>query len=330
MLRTAIGAGLLFLQTAGFADPSYLQQYTRNPEEWVRPEERPHPAFNLPTPEKISLGKKLFFDPILSRDKTLSCASCHDPAKGWSDGISIAIGDAGARGQRNTPTILNSAYQHVYFFDGRAENLEEQALGPIAAEVEMNLNPEKAVARLKNSPEYIAMFTAAFPKEGITVATLVKAIAVFERTIISKNSRFDRWVAGDPEAISVDEAEGFSIFQDKGNCTICHQGFNFTDQSFNNIGLGDKDVGRYKVKKREIWRGAFKTPTLRDIANSAPYFHDGSVRTLTDAVSICAQGGRKPYDKNKTNLLVDKKLSQKQIEKIVLFLGTLSEAAPGL
>lgn len=312
------------------ADPAYLRKYTNNPSEWVRPEKIPYPKGNPQTSSKIELGKKLFFDPILSRAKTISCASCHNPTKGWSDGNKVAIGDNESNGRRNSPTILNSAYQYTYFWDGREKSLEAQALGPLMTQVEMNLDPEKAVNRLRGVREYVSMFKVAFPKEGITVKTLAQAIASFERTIVSGRSRFDHWISGDAAAISKQEAEGFSIFLDKGNCAICHQGFNFSDQSFNNIGLGGSDIGRYSVKKRDIWHGTFKTPTLRNIAHSAPYFHDGSVDKLADAVSICAQGGRDLDAKNKTQLLTNKNLTMQQIEKIVKFLGTLSEEVSDL
>ncbi len=298
---------------------------------WMRPEKIPFPKDNPITKEKIALGKKLFFDPILSRANNIACMSCHDPVKGWSDADEVSIGDKGRKGSRNSPTILNGAYQYIYFWDGRAKSLEEQALGPIQAHVEMNLDPKVAVEKLKKVPVYRDMFKKAFGEDGITVDTLAKAIATFERTIVSGNSRFDKWIAGDTSQVSDDEADGFRTFLSEGSCSTCHRRFNFTDQSFNNIGIDNGDIGREQVIKRSFWHGTFKTPTLRNIANSDPYFHDGSVKTLEEAVEICAQGGR---DKNATNksvgMLSDRDLSKKQVKKIVKFLHTLSEPVPDL
>jgi cytochrome c peroxidase len=298
--------------------------------QWVRPSSVPYPQNNKLTDEKIRLGKKLFFDPILSRANNIACSSCHDPVKGWSDSDRVAIGDKGRRGTRNSPTILNSAYQHTFFWDGRASSLEEQSLGPIEAHVEMNLNPLEVVKKLKKIPEYQKLFKKAFAKEPISVETLAKAIASFERSIVSGSSRFDKWVAGDNSKLSDEEVEGFQIFLEKGNCSICHSGFNFSDQSFNNVGIDSKDEGRAKVKKRAFWYGTFKTPTLRNIENSQPYFHDGSVEKLEDAVKICAEGGRDKEAKNKSELLMNKHLSEQEIKKITKFLKTLSEPVPDL
>jgi len=298
--------------------------------QWVRPSSVPYPQNNKLTDEKIRLGKKLFFDPILSRANNIACSSCHDPVKGWSDSDRVAIGDKGRRGTRNSPTILNSAYQHTFFWDGRASSLEEQSLGPIEAHVEMNLNPLEAVKKLKKIPEYQKLFKKAFAKEPISVETLAKALASFERSIVSGSSRFDKWVAGDNSKLSDEEVEGFQIFLEKGNCSICHSGFNFSDQSFNNVGIDSKDEGRAKVKKRAFWYGTFKTPTLRNIENSQPYFHDGSVEKLEDAVKICAEGGRDKEAKNKSELLMNKHLSEQEIKKITKFLKTLSEPVPDL
>jgi len=311
----------LFLQ----AENIFLSKYFDNPKEWFQNEKINYPKDNLPTKEKILLGKKLFFDPILSRANNISCASCHDPVKGWTDAIPVAIGDKGAKGNRNTPTILNSAYQYKYFHDGRARSLEEQALGPIEAKVEMNLKPEDAVIKLQKSKEYKELFKKAFPKEGISVSTLAKAIATFERTIVSGNSDFDKWVNGDKTKLTQDEIDGFEIFVKKAECVSCHMNNNFTDHNFYNIGLNDKDIGRYAIKKREFWYGTFKTPTLRNIAKTAPYFHNGSIATLEEAVEICAKGGKNLKARNKTFMLLDRKLNKEDIKKVVLFLKTLNE-----
>ena len=305
----------------------YAADIIKNTAEWIRPNKVPAPKNNPITKDKIALGKKLFFDPILSRANNISCMSCHDPVKGWSDSDSVATGDQGRKGPRNSPTILNAAYQYVYFWDGRAKSLEEQSLGPISSHVEMNLEPKVVIEKLKKNVVYQEMFKKVFPKEGISVDTLAKALATFERSIVSGESRFDKWIGGDAKKLSDAEAKGFNVFLQKGNCNVCHGSFRFSDQSFNNIGIDNNDTGRAKVKKRALWHGAFKTPTLRNIANSAPYFHDGSVATLEEAVTICAKGGR---DENASisSLLIDKNLTKKEVKSIVNFLHTLSEPVP--
>jgi len=292
--------------------------------QWSRPEKIPTPKDNHLSKEKITLGKKLFFDPILSRANNISCMTCHNPLKGWSDADKIAKGDKGRVGTRNSPTILNSAYQYSYFWDGRARSLEEQTLGPIKAHVEMNLDPKVAVKKLQNNPFYTKEFEKVFPTEGITIQTLAKALASFERSIVSGESRFDKYMRGDKTQLSPEEIKGFSLFLNKANCTVCHSGFNFSDQSFNNVGINNEDIGRSKIKKRDLWKGAFKTPTLRNLTNSSPYFHDGSVEKLEDAVAFCARGSR---DKNTTvsPILIDKHLSKSDIKSIVTFLHTLDE-----
>ncbi|SFV71457.1 Cytochrome c551 peroxidase [hydrothermal vent metagenome] len=298
-----------------------------NHQQWKRPAIIPSPKDNPMTPLKIALGKKLFFDTILSRDHSISCASCHQPKKGWSDAKSLAIGDKEAKGTRNSPSILNSAYQFIYFWDGRAKSLEEQSLAPLESHIEMNLTPEKAIERLRENANYRKLFAQTFPKEGITKTTLAKALASFERTIVSGKSRFDSWISGDKNAINSQESEGFYLFTTKANCTVCHSTFRFSDQSFNNVGINNEDKGRGEIKKRAIWQGTFKTPTLRDIANTAPYFHDGSVATLEEAVAFCAKGSREKKGKV-SPILIDKNLTKKEIKNIVQFLETLSEPKP--
>lgn len=300
------------------------EEIISNSQEWKRPVIIPTPKDNLLTTAKITLGKKLFFDTMLSRDYSISCASCHQPKKAWSDGISLAIGDKKAEGKRNSPSILNVAYQFIYFWDGRAKSLEEQSLAPLESHVEMNLKPQEAIERLKKEINYKKLFAKAFPKEEISTATLAKALASFERSIVSGKSRFDRWIAGEKHALNKQETEGFYLFTTKANCTVCHSTFRFSDQSFNNVGINNKDKGRGEIKKRAIWQGTFKTPTLRDIANTAPYFHDGSIPTLKEAVAFCAKGEREKKGKV-SPILIDKKLNEKEIINIVSFLKTLSE-----
>ncbi len=294
-------------------------------ENWDIPKTIPYPKDNPLTKEKVALGKKLFFDPRLSRNNDISCSSCHNPKYGWSDAREKAIGDQNKTGRRNSPTIINSAYLNLFFHDGRASSLEEQALGPIESEVEMNIKIDQLVKKLKGIKEYQELFNKAFD-DGITKENIAKALASFQRTVISKNTPFDRWIAGDKNAISEVAKEGFDIFLNKGRCHLCHSGFNFTNETFANIGLGDEeDLGLYEISKNKniIWYGAFKTPTLREVEKTAPYFHNGSVKTLKEAVTICGNGGKKPV-KIRSTFFRDRKLSEDEVDKVVEFLKTLS------
>lgn len=303
---------------------------------WLRPSEVPQPVDNKLTPQKIKLGKLLYFDKRLSMSEKISCATCHHPKHGWSDEHPTpkAVGHDGLVGPRNSPTILNAAYQSRQFWDGRVKTLEQQALGPIETDVEMHMPLETLIPKLNKIKGYKKLFKEAYPKSGgdITKEYLAKAIASFERTIVSSESPFDRYIKGDQKAISKGAKEGFELFKDKAKCADCHDGFNFTDGSFHNIGLNDgelhgKELGRYLVKKRASWYGVMKTPTLRDVTKSYPYFHDGSVKTLKEATVICASGGRYQYNvKNKSTYIKDRHLSEDEVDKIVLFMKTLTGA----
>lgn len=286
---------------------------------------------NVMTEEKIALGKQLYFDKRLSSDNTISCASCHDPNKGWSNGEATAAGVEGQRGGRSAPTIINSAYQKFQFWDGRAGSLEEQALGPIANPIEMNLPVDEAVKRIANIEGYAKQFQAVFG-EPVNAENLAKAIAAFERTVLSGNSPYDQFKAGDKAALSEQAQMGMKLFFGKANCSGCHVGSNFTDNGFHNLGvsfLSDApDFGREVISKLGGDKGAFKTPTLRDIARSAPYMHDGSLATLEDVVDY--------YDKGATpNEYLDEeifplKLSDEQKAALVAFLkeGLASTSYP--
>lgn len=292
--------------------------------DWLRPNSVPTPKDNKLTKERIKLGKFLYFDKRLSSSNKISCATCHDPKLGWSDGVSKSIGHNGLEGPRNSPTIINTAYQEHQFWDGRARSLEEQALGPIEAKVEMNMSLKELIAKLKKIDGYVRLFKEAYPNSEITKETLAKAIASFERTILSTESAFDRYIKGDKKAISKKAKDGFELFTSKGRCTDCHSGFNFTDGSFHNLGLGDEDKGRIKIRKgEEIATGEMKTPTLREITKTWPYFHDGSVKTIHEAVAICGNGGRFTNAKDLSHLIIDRDLNIDEIEKIVAFLRTL-------
>ncbi len=290
---------------------------------WVQPEV-PEPENNRLTDERIALGKLLFFDKRLSKGDDISCGTCHIPYNAWTDGLPKAIGHNNTKGRRNTPTLVNSAYQQSYFWDGRAKSLEEQAFGPIEAHDEMAMPAEAAVAKIAAIAGYRELFEKAYPSEGVSKTTIAKALASFERTIVSKDAPFDAWIRGDKDAgLSRAALEGFALFMGKGKCFKCHDGFNFSYESFENIGLGSEDLGVYELNKNPIWYGAFKTPTLREVADTAPYFHDGSVHTLEEAVHICGNGGRYK-DAPRSPFFRDRGIGMEEMRAIVAFLETLS------
>lgn len=290
---------------------------------WERPMSAPFPADNKPTTQRIELGKLLFFDKRLSITKDISCATCHKPEKGWTDGKAKAVGSNGQVGEMNTPTLINSAYQENYLWDGRKSSLEEQALEPISSKHEMNMPLDKMVQKISSLKGYKELFTNAYPKEEITKESIAKAIASFERTIISDDTLFDRWIQNRSDIpYPTDAVEGFTLFLGKGKCKSCHGTFNFSYGNFENVGLGD-DPKDSEEEKNSIWYGAYKTPTLRDAEKTAPYFHDGSVHTLEEAVHICGNGGRYK-DARKSPFLRDRNITTTEMYKIVAFIKTLN------
>ncbi|MEN8180278.1 MAG: cytochrome c peroxidase [Pseudomonadota bacterium] len=297
-------------------------------QEWLMPDKPPAPKHNYPTEARIDLGKKLFFEPRIGRDGNMSCASCHSPMLGWSDGQPTGVGHRGKVLGRASPVVTNTAYNSIQMWDGRKRDLEDQATGPMEADVEMNTDM-KALGKLLDSEGYKALFDKAYPGEPRNAKTAAKAIASFEWTVVSKDSPFDHWVRGDKTAMTSQQVNGFKLFVDseKGNCAICHSAPNFTDNGFHNIGLAsygqeNPDMGRYAQKPLRILKGAFKTPTLRDINLSAPYFHDGSAKTLMESVEHYNRGGdvKKDLSPNIKSL----KLTQQEMEDIVAFMHVLT------
>ncbi|MBC8355570.1 MAG: cytochrome-c peroxidase [Planctomycetes bacterium] len=252
------------------------------------------PKGNELTEAKIKLGKQLFFDPRLSRDDTVSCSSCHEPSKGWSNGDDFATGVRGQRTGRSAPTIINAGYSYFQFWDGRALMLEGQALGPIQSSVEMDLTLEECVAKLNKIEGYRKQFQDVFGTD-VTSPGIARAIASFERTILSGNAPYDKFKAGDKSALSDAAERGRKLFFGKANCSACHAGPNFSDFAFHNIGVGmdndPPDVGRFNETDMLGDRGSFKTATLREIDRTAPYMHDGSLGTLEDVVDFYNKGG---------------------------------------
>lgn len=289
------------------------------------------PSDNPLTQEKIELGKQLYFDKRLSIDNTVSCATCHDPQKGWSNGDAVATGIKGLKGGRSSPTIINSGYQYFQFWDGRAKDLEGQALGPIENPIEMGLSLDELEKRLNQIDGYVQQFDKVFGTKPNSDG-VAKAIAAFERTVLSGNAPYDQFKAGDKGALSEAAERGRIVFFNKAQCSACHSGPNFTDGGFHNIGIGmDKktpDVGRFEISKLEGDKGSFKTPTLREIAKTAPYMHDGSLKTLEDVVEYYNKGGNKNPQLDEE--IFPLKLTDQQKKDLVIFLkeGLASKQYP--
>jgi cytochrome c peroxidase len=309
----------------------------------------PLPIFpeNPITPEKVELGKKLFFDRRLSGDGTMACATCHNPGAGYSDGLAISLSYPTTRNWRNAGATINLAYNDVFFWDGRAKTLEEQALFPMMSAFEMNQNLDFVEEELKEVDEYVSAFQEVFGGE-ITRERIAMALAAFQRTIISKNSPLDKYLNGDENALTAVQKEGYDVFIGKGNCITCHNGSNLTDNRFYNLGVPEnpdimsdprvsatmrftakvsgynayrtlkEDPGRYLVTKdRKDWK-AFKTPALREVAITGPYMHNGIFNTLEEVIEFFDRGGGD--DLKKTSLLKPLNLSKDEKLTLEVFL----------
>jgi cytochrome c peroxidase len=296
----------------------------------------PIPEDNPMTMEKVELGKMLYFDPRLSLNEKISCATCHDPDLGYSNAAPVAVGVNHAVGGANAPTVLNAAFSAFQFWDGRAPDLEGQAGGPMTADVEMAGIPDEIVQKLNKIPEYRELSLAVFG-EYLSFCNIKKAIAAFERTILAGNSPFDRYYY-DNEKGAVSEAvlRGKEIFDnpEKGNCKKCHtytktDGY-FSDNMFHNVGVGmskkEPDVGRYGVTKKKEDMGRFKTPTLRNVVQTAPYFHDGSTFSLKEACKTCLTGI--PNKNLDPEYKVKRTLSDQELNDLVEFLRSLTGPLP--
>lgn len=285
-----------------------------------------YPQDNPWSQEKEDLGKLLYFDPRLSGDNSISCASCHHPDKGWGDGLPRAIGFGGKELGRHSPTIFNSGYFEAQFWDGRAATLEEQAKGPIQAAVEMNQKVDELIEELNAIPEYREQFSKVFGDSGITFDNIVKAIATFERMVVSKNSAYDKYMQGDQKAMSPAAVSGMKLFFGEAKCGICHNGPALTDSRFHNIGVKQhgplkEDAGRFEITKDAADKGAFKTPGLRSVSQTAPYMHDGSEATLKDVVDFYNRGG--DVAENRSAFITPLELREEQVSQLVEFLKSL-------
>jgi cytochrome c peroxidase len=306
------------------------------------------PADNPLTAEKVALGRALYFDKRLSADGTVSCATCHDPATAFADQNALAVGVAGRKGVRNAPTVLNAMFGPELFWDGRARSLEEQAVEPLLGPSEMGMQTRGALlARVSAIPEYRRQFAQVFGARGLTVEAAAKAIAAFERTQLSGNSPFDRFMAGDEGAVTDAQKRGWELFRGKAHCVECHT-FEasspfFTDFRFHNTGVATKngdfgglvrranagerspdtaELGRFLFTGRPEDVGAFKTPTLRDVELTTPYMHDGSEKTLLDVVRFYNRGGeRNPALDNRIRPL---QLTDAEMNDLVEFMRALT------
>ena len=288
----------------------------------------PVPQENPLSAAKVELGRTLFFDPILSADRTLSCASCHQPARYFTDGRQRPIGIDGREGSRNAPSILNVAYGRSFFWDGRAPSLEEQVLQPIQAGSELGLDLQELVRRLGAHDTYRAAFREAFEGDGITPDHVSRALASYLRTLRSGNAAIDRFLQGHSDALPPDARRGFRLFVGRANCGRCHVYPLFTDHQFHNTGVswGSLDSGRFEITEEDGDRGAFKTPSLRNAAGTAPYMHDGSLATLEDVVEHYDRGGTSnPYIDVEIRPLG---LSSTEKRQLLAFLEALTTPLP--
>jgi len=321
MRRVAILAGALALAPVLFSlhaqDPPKAP-LGLPPLQW--PRENPYSA------AKVDLGRYLYFDRRLSVDDTVSCASCHAPEHAFTDGSPVSTGIKGQRGGRSAPTVINRAYSLAQFWDGRAATLEDQAKGPIANPIEMGMTHEAVVARLQGIAGYRPLFAKAFESEDVTIDRVAMAIACFERTVLSGNAPYDRYKRGNKSSMTAAQVRGMNVFFDKAKCDKCHEGSNFTLNAYANLGVGtdkpEPDVGRFAVTKDSRDWGVFKTPTLREIEHTAPYMHDGSLKTLEEVVEFYDKGGipNRNLDQNIKPL----HLTDQDKKDLVAFLKALS------
>jgi cytochrome c peroxidase len=293
-------------------------------QQYARPSTTPYPDDDPYSPAKEALGRRLFFDPLLSGSGQHSCATCHNPKLSFSDQLPLAIGDAGHAMAFRSPSLLDVAYIDRYGWSGKYPTLEKVVFAPITAAGNLNLTEQALIARLSATPSYVQAFAAIFPDRAIDRKNISQALATFVRTIHSSPAPFDRWILGDETAISPAAKRGFAIFNGTANCAQCHSGWSFTDGSFHDIGVGKgTDIGRGAFFPSSVkLRYAFKTPTLRNIAERAPYMHDGSVPTLDGVIALYDRGG---IDRpSRSELIHPLRLTGEEKADLLAFLKTLS------
>ena len=292
------------------------------------PAQAPNPPTNLSYAQKVELGKQLYFETRLSKNNSVSCAFCHNPGTGFADARQFSIGAFGTSGGRQAPTVYNTGFIPLQFWDGRAGSLEEQAIGPIHNPIEMAELHETVVPKIAKIPGYQKQFQLIFGG-GASLQHIAEAIAAFERTIVSQNSAFDKHVMGETGAMNDAAVRGLELFRGKARCILCHNGSNFTDNRFHNLGVPQvgplkEDLGRYLVTRAQKDKGAFKTPTLRSVVETAPYMHDGVFKTLEEVIDFFdAGGGNNP---NSSPLMKPLGLSSEEKADLVEFLKALTGA----
>jgi cytochrome c peroxidase len=318
VLLMAAAAGAAWPQAPWRPEPAWRQLFRR-------PAEPPAPADNAMTAAKVALGARLFSDPRLSGAGQRSCASCHRPELAFTDGLRRARALTGASLARNTPALWNLAWSEAYFWDGRAPSLEAQVRMPIVAADEMAGDWPSILARLNADPDLLAAYQAAFAGEArIAQDGVAKALASYVRSLVSPRTRFDAWIEGDDGALKANEVRGFRLFTGKAGCVLCHVGWRFTDDRFHDIGLPGNDAGRGAVAGGTPGLPAFKTPSLRELASSAPYMHDGSRPTLAAVVAHYADTFlKRPSLAPSIRRL---HLTATERAELIAFLGTLSSA----
>ncbi|MBT6319629.1 MAG: cytochrome-c peroxidase [Porticoccaceae bacterium] len=289
------------------------------------------------SPQQIDLGRLLFFDPVLSGNKDLSCANCHNPAKGFSDGMARSVGASGQLHPRSAPTLWNSAFLKSLLWDARADSLEQQALGPLFSELEMANTPEQLMANLNQVDAYPELFTQAFPnsEDAMVIANITTALTAFQSSLISLNSPYDRYAHGDSKALNPEQLEGLNVFRSfVARCSQCHTPPLFTNQQVAVIGTPEpegmpRDIGAQATFGAERLRGGFKVPTLRNIALTAPYMHSGRFATLREATEFYTKGRGHAVPEGEELLLhwhiSEPNLTPSELDRLVDFMGALSD-----
>lgn len=313
VLMSCLSVSIVF----AFAGMAQAEQRYKPNNELIKPIE----AAQVKNQAEVELGKKLFFDPRLSRSGFISCNSCHNLSMGGTDNLKTSIGDKWTQGPINSPTVLNATLNFVQFWDGRAANLQEQAGGPIANPKEMAFSHDLAVDILSSIPQYRAEFKEVFKKDKITIEQITRALAAFEETLVTPNSRFDKWLKGDEKAINDQELRGYLLFKNSG-CVACHNGVAVGGNSFQKMGVmepyvtDNESAGRAGVSGDDVDRMKFKVPTLRNVELTYPYFHDGAANTLSEAVETMGR------------LQLGRKFTKEEVKDIVAFLKTLTGEQP--
>ena len=291
---------------------------------FARPQAVPFPPENPYSPDKAELGRKLFFDPLMSASGTISCATCHHPRLAWGDGLPRAIGEARTPLAFRSPTVLGAAWLEGFGWDGKFPTLESVAFTPLSAAANMGRNEQELLRDIAQNAAYRAAFERLFPGEGVSRSTVERALATYERTIVPAVAPFDRWIAGDEAAVSEAAKRGFDLFTGRAKCSECHATWRFTDDSFRDIGTGGaSDLGRGRLfPNSKVLQHAFKVPTLRDVARRAPYMHDGSLATLDDVMQhYLATPVKRPSISDK---LANIDLTPDEAGDVVAFLKTLT------